>query len=162
MNIVMSLDGVIRSDTGDLIPSGLIVYRGFHSLGRVVLLTELDRVRAEAWCVLHNLADYDDLIDGSVAIDPEEPLRLRQIHVARSRGTVDFYLDADPVWVAKAFSMGMTALLFSHPSYARPEFRPDAPKGVRPWDELLAERTRQQAMIATDRRLNKDELVTFE
>lgn len=162
MNIVMSLDGVIRSDTGDLIPSGFIVYRGFHSLGRVVLLTELDRTRAEAWCVLHNMSDYDDLIDDSVALDPDEPLRLRQILVAKSRGPVDFYLDADPTWVAKALEMGMTALLFSHPTYARAEFRPDASRGVRPWSELVAERTRQQAMIAADKRLTNTELVTFE
>jgi hypothetical protein len=162
MNIVMSLDGVIRADNGDLIPPGLILYRGFHSLGRVILLTELDRVRAEAWCVLHNLADYDELIDQTVVIDPDEPLRLRQLHVARSRAPIDFYLDSDPTWVAKAFEMGITSVLFSHPSYARPEFRPDAPKGIRPWDELVAERTRQQAMIAADKRLQNTELVTFE
>lgn len=162
MNIAMSLDGVIRSDTGDLIPNGLIVYRGFHSLGRVILLTELDRTRAEAWCVLHNMSDYDDLIDDSVTVDPHEPLRIRQLHVARSKGPIDFYVDASPRWAAEAFRMGMTSMLFSHPSYARPEFRPDAPKGVRPWDELIAERTRQQAMIAADRRLKNDELVNFE
>lgn len=162
MNTVLYLDGVLRSDTGDLIPDGLILYRSLKTVGRVTILTGLDRTAADVWLLMHNMSDYDDIIDNSVEIDPDEPLKVRQVSVARSRGVIDLYLDADPGMVAEAFRLGIVSLLFLVPKYARPEFRPDAPKGVRPWDELVAERTRQQVMRQADNRLRNDELVNFE
>lgn len=162
MNVLFSVDGVLRSDTGELVSDGLFMYRTMKTLGRVVLFTQLDRQSADVWLMMHNLADYDDLIDPSVSVDPAEPLHQRQLAVARSKGTVSFYVDADPGNVAYALRQGITALLFSMPQYARPEFRPDAPKGVRRWEDLVAERTRQQALKAADVRLKTDEDLRFE
>lgn len=162
MNIVLSIDGVLRSETGELIPDGLIMYRSLKTVGRIIFLTEEDRQRIDVWLMMHNLSDYDDLLDASVLIDPAENLRLRQMSVARSKGPVSMYIDANPAYVAEALRRGMTSLLFCSPQYARPEFRPDAPKGVRPWDELVAERTRQQALKAADVRLKQEELANFE
>ena len=162
MNTVLSLDSVLRSDTGELILNGIPVYRAFKAIGRVTLLTGLDRRTADAWCMTNNVMDYDDMIDASVLLDPDEPLRHRQLDVARTRGRVDLYVDADPAYVAEGMRRGLTSLLFNDPSYARPEFRPDAPKAVRRWDEIVAERTRQQAMIAADSRLFDDDLARYE
>lgn len=162
MNIVFSVDGVLRSDTGELVSDGLFMYRTMKTLGRIVLITELDRQAVDVWLMMHNLSDYDDLLDSSVSVDPAEPLYRRQLAVARNKGTVSFYVDADPSRVAYALEQGMTSVLFSVPQYARPEFRPDAPKGVRRWDDLVAERTRQQALKAADIRLRSDENLRFE
>lgn len=162
MNVLFSLDGVLRSDTGELVSDGLFVYRTMKTLGRVVLFTALERQAADVWLMMHNLADYDDLIDSSVVLDPAEPLSERQFAVARSKGTVSFYVDADPGACAYALRQGVPTFLFSTPAYARPEFRPDAPKGVRRWDDLIAERTRQQALKAADVRLKNDEDLRFE
>ena len=162
MNIVFCLDGVLRSETGDFVSDGLILYRSLHTVGRVVLLTSLDRTAADVWLMLHNLSDYDDVIDSSALLDPAENLRTRQLQVARSRGSIDFYVDADPGMVAEAFQQGITSLLFSIPKYARPEFRPDAPKGIRKWDDIVAERTRQQAMKSADSRIRNDDRIGFE
>jgi hypothetical protein len=153
MNIVISIDGVLRSDTGELITDGLILYRSLKTVGRIILLTDDERDRVEVWLMMHNLADYDELIDSSVSVDHHETLRFRQMSVVRNRGVVSLYVDAHPTYVAEALRRGMTTLLFSCPQYARPEYRPDAPSGIRPWDELVAERTRQQAMKAADYRL---------
>jgi hypothetical protein len=163
MNTLLSLDSVLRSDTGELILNGIPVYRAFKSIGRVTLLSSTDREMTEAWCLIHKLNNYDDLIDNTVVIDPDEPLKFRQLSVARTKGSVDLYVDGDPGAVAEAMRRGIPAMLFSSPKYVRPEFRPDAPKAVRPWDELMAERTRQQAMFAVDERVTKpDELANFE
>lgn len=162
MNTLLSLDGVMRSSTGDVIYGGLATYRAYKAIGRVVLVTELDRRMADAWCLTNNVADYDDLIDSGVAVDPDEPVRFRQLSVARNKGTVDLYIDADPMYVAEGLRRGMTSLLFSAPAYARPEYRPDARRGVRPWEELVNERTRQQAMLATDSRLFDNDIAGFE
>ena len=162
MNVVIALDGVLRNDVGELVLDGLPVYRAFKAVGRVILLTDMDRPAAEAWCAINRVYDYDDMLGPEVAIDPDEPLRHRQIAAARSRGQVHLYVDADPAMVAEALRLGMPTLLSSSPSYVRPEFRPDAPKGIRRWDELVAERTRQQAMIAVDYRVQQPEMANFE
>lgn len=109
--------------------------------------------------MVHKLNNYDDIIDDSVVVDPAEPLKFRQLSVARTRGTVDLYIDGDPGVIAEAMRRGIPSLLFSSPQYVRPEFRPDAPKGVRAWDELIGERNRQQAMIAVDERVKSSDLL---
>lgn len=162
MNIALSVDGVLRSDTGEVIYGGLAVYRAFKAVGRVTLLTSMDQRAFVAWSVINNITDYDELIDSSVEIDPREPLRFRQLSVVRSKGTVDVYVDSTAEYVAEGLRRGINSLLFCAPSYARPEFRPDAPKGVRPWSELVDEITHQQAMKAADRRIIPDEIGQYE
>lgn len=162
MNIALSLDGVLCGPTGDFIQKGLIVYRAFKSVGRVVLLTEMTRQRAEAWLMLNNIGDYDDLIDPSVEIDPEQDLRERQLEVMSSRGPVSIYIEADPTRAAAGLRRGIPTILFVESEYAHYGFRPDAPKTARPWDELVAERTRQQALLATDRRVLPAEMGLWE
>lgn len=159
MNTVLSLDSVLRTDTGELILNGIPVYRAFKSVGRVTLLSSMDGKSTEVWCMVHKLNNYDDLIDNLVVIDPDEPLKFRQLSVARTKGTIDMFVDGDPAAVAEAMRRGIPALLFSSPQYVRPEFRPDAGTGVRPWDELMAERSRQQAMIAVDERARTSDLM---
>jgi hypothetical protein len=162
MNIVVSLDGVLSGPTGDLVQKGLIVYRAFKQMGRVVLLTEMPLQRAEGWLMINNINDYDDLIDSSVEIDPHEDLRERQLEVVMSRGPVSLYVDSDPQRSTLALSKGISTLLFAESEYAHFRFRPDVPKSVRPWDEVVAERTRQQALIATDKRAQPVEMGLWE
>ena len=162
MNIVVSLDGVLCGPTGDLVQKGLVVYRAFKSMGRVVLLTEMTTQRAEGWLMINNIVDYDDLIDSSVEIDPKQDLRERQLEVVMSRGPVSLYIDSDPERATMGLKRGVSTLLFAESEYAHFRFRPDVPKSVRPWDELVAERTRQQALIATDRRAKPAEMGSWE
>lgn len=162
MNIVVSLDGVLCGPTGDLVQKGLIVYRAFKSIGRVVLLTEMSTPRAEGWLMINNIVDHDDLIDASVQVDPHQDLRDRQLQVALSRGPVTLYVDSDPERATLGLKRGISTLLFAESEYAHFRFRPDVPKSVRPWDELVAERTRQQALIATDPRAVPREMGTWE
>ena len=161
MNIVLSLDGVLRSDTGELIPDGLVMYRAFKILGRVILITSLEESMARVWLMMHNLSDYDLLLDNSCSLDPEESLKVRQLSVAKARGSVNFYVDSDPSMAAEALRQGLTTILVSSPKYSRPDFRPDAPKGVRRWADIVEERTRQQSLKAADVRLKLDESETI-
>lgn len=162
MNIVVSLDGVLCGPTGDLVQKGLIVYRAFKQMGRVILLTEMTTQRAEGWLLVNNILDQDDLIDSSVEIDPQQDLRERQLEVVLSRGPVSLYIDSDPERATLGLKKGISTLLFAESEYAHFRFRPDVPKSVRPWDELVAERTRQQALIATDPRTRAAEMGTWE
>lgn len=152
MNIVISLDGVICGATGDLVQKGLVIYRAFKSMARVTLVTDMDKARAEGWLLLNNIYDYDELIDSSVAVDPHEDIRERQLEVVQSKGPVTLYVEADPERASTGLRRGLTTLLFAESEYSHFLFRPDAPKTVRPWDQVVAERTRQQALKATDKR----------
>lgn len=163
MNTVLSLDSVLRSDTGELILDGIPVYRAFKAVGRVTILSSSDAQTTEVWCMIHKLNNYDDIIDNSVVVDPAEPLKFRQLSVARTKGVVNMFVDGDPAVVAEAMRRGIPSMMFSSPKYVRPEFRPDSSKTVRPWDELVAEKTRQQAMITADARAHQsDALANFE
>lgn len=158
MNIVISLDGVICGPTGDLVQKGLLIYRAFKSLGRVILVTDMDRVRAEGWLMLNNIYDYDELIDCSVEVDPFQDLRQRQLRVALSKGPISVFVEADPERASVGLREGISTLMFAQSEYSHFAFRPDSPKTARPWDELVAERTRQQALKATDKRTRPAEM----
>ena len=162
MNIVVSLDGVLCGPTGDLVQKGLVVYRAFKALGRVVLLTGMTTQQAEGWLMINNIPDYDDLIDSSVVIDPKQDLRERQLEVVMSRGPVSLYIDSDPERATMALKRGISTMLFAESEYSHFKFRPDVPKSVRPWDELVAERTRQQALLSTDARTKAADMGTWE
>lgn len=152
MNSVISIEGVLSNATGDPIQKGMFIYRALKMMSRVVLLTEMTRSQAEGWLLVNNVRDYDDLIDNSYQLDPSEELRSRQIDVVRSKGPVMLYVEADPGYAEMALRKGLTTVLFVESLYAHLTFRPDRPRQARPWDEIVAERTRQQAMLASDSR----------
>lgn len=160
MNCVLSIEGVLSNATGDVIQSGTFVYRALKSMGRVILVTEMSRTMAEGWLMINNVRDYDDLIDSGYQIDPDEELRSRQLDVVRAKGPVMLYVEADPKYAEMGLQKGLTTLLFSESIYSHLTFRPDRPKVARPWDEIVAERTRQQAMLATDDRANAKDFDT--
>jgi len=162
MNIAFALDGALSTPTGDLVQKSLILYRALKCVGRVVLLTDMARPQAEAWLMVNNIVDYDDLIDNSVEVDPEQDLRERQLQVLSSRGPIYLYVEAHPTRAETGLRMGISTVLFAESEYSHFLFRPDARKGARPWDELVAERTRQQALIATDHRVVAMEMGQWE
>lgn len=162
MNIALSLDGVLCGPTGDLVQKGLIVYRAMKSVGRVVLLTTMSRQQAEGWLMINNITDYDDLIDSSVSIDPAQDLRERQVDFLLSKGPVVLYIEADPDWASLGLKRGLSTLMFAESEYSHYLFRPDVPKTVRPWDQVVAERTRQQALLATDKRARPMDMGNWE
>ena len=162
MNIVISMEGVLRKATGELITDGLILFKAMKAVGRVVVLTEMPRDMAEGWMAMNHLDDFDDLIDVTAGVDPAENLRIRQIHHARSRGRVDYYIDADPRMIEEALRLGVCSLMFVSPEYRRPEFMPDAGNGIRPWDDIVAETTRQMAMKAAGKQRASEDSGQFE
>lgn len=61
-----------------------------------------------------------------------------------------YYIDANPEVCAEAIRSGVTTLVFANPSYARPEFLPDAKRTIKPWSVL------EQEIIAQKERHAKD------
>lgn len=90
-----------------------------------------DVVDATEWMRRHDL-----LVPDVVHHDDQlEPLFSRL-----SGQGLHLYVDTDPETVALALHWGIPTLLYSHPRYARPEWRPDEEVAQPGWAKLMAER----------------------
>ena len=142
MNILVSLDGVLSSESGEPIRAGVALYYALNINNRVALMTSRTEEDAKHWLQSHGIINYDDLIDSSFALEGES-LRKRQFTVSRSRAPIEMYVDSDPSMCAWVFEQQQVpAVLFSHPAYLKVENRPDAPKKVRKWSDIEAAVTR--------------------
>jgi len=136
MNILVSLDGVLSSDTGEPIRAGVMLYYALNLNNRVALVTSRKTEDAEHWLQSHGIINYDDLIDYSFNLEGED-LKKRQFVISRSRAPIEMYVDADPAMCAWVFEQqGIPAIVFMNPGYLAVEHRPDAPKKVRTWNQI--------------------------
>lgn len=133
------------------IPPGVRLLRALSGLYQVAVVTsEPNQDVVEHWLMVNGLSDNYS----TIVVPRSEPTRAAQWRYLRSVGSLDYVIDPSPSDVAWAASEGITALLFSHPLYARPEWRPDDERGVRAWGEIEAEVEQQAQRRSTDRRLS--------
>lgn len=135
MNIILSLDGVLRAESGEPNRAGVLVYYALHAAHRVALITNQPADNTKHWLNSHGIVGFDDLLDNSVAMEGED-LKKRQFTLSRKNAPVELYVDSDPEMCAWVFSQGIPTLLVSHPSYLPVEHRPDAPRKVRKWNDI--------------------------
>ena len=102
MNILVSLDGVLSSDTGEPIRAGVMLYYALNINNRVALMTSRKTEDAQHWLQSHGIINYDDLIDYSFNLEGDE-LKKRQFIMSRSRAPIEMYVDADPAMCAWVF-----------------------------------------------------------
>ena len=138
MNILLALDGVLSSESGEPNRTGVLLYYVINESHRVTLFTDRNKADAEHWLKSHGIIGYDDLIGNEVHLEGEE-LRKRQFILSRSKAPVELYIDSDPAMCAWVFEeQKIPILLLSHPSYSPVESRPDAPSKVRKWSDIEA------------------------
>ena len=151
MAIVMFVDGVLRSESGSPIYQGLALYRMFNEDVRVILLTD-EREKTNRWLLEHKINKFDDLIDRNVPGVLEDP-DIEQVKYVRSQGKVELVVTSDTELAKKLLEIGLDTLLFLHPTYLRPEFRPDGRQGIRSWAAIEEEIDKQIEMIKEDPRV---------
>lgn len=151
MAIVMFVDDVLRSSTGSPIYQGLALYRMFNEDVRVVLLTD-DREKTHRWLLEHRINTFDDLVDRNVPGVLDDP-DLQQVKYCRSQGKVELVVTANVELAKKLLEIGLDTLLFLHPTYLRPEFRPDGRQGMKAWADIENEIDKQIEMIKEDPRV---------
>lgn len=142
MTVLVTLDGVLRTDTGAPIPEGVRLVESLRDLGRLVLLVPGSRAEAEHWLRVHGVRAPDDVLDASVTLHEGDDLHQRQVTVARSRGAVDFLVSGDPDLVIHGISRGIASVLFSHPILTPPKHRPDNPRR-RSWEDIVSTMEKQ-------------------
>lgn len=151
MAIVMFVDDVLRSSTGSPIYQGLALYRMFNEDVRVVLLTD-DREKTHRWLLEHRINTFDDLVDRNVPGILNDP-DLEQVKYCRSQGKVELVVTGNVELSKKLLEIGLDTLLFLHPTYLRPEFRPDGRQGMKAWADIEEEIDKQIEMIKEDPRV---------
>lgn len=151
MTVLIACEGVLRNTTGAPIPEGISLYAMLCQGYRVSLCLDSPLREVEHWLRVNGLDRHDHVIDSSVEYAGVD-LRDRQIEIERISSRVEMVLDPSPERVASAMRKGIPALLFTHPRYARPEFRPDLTRKIRPWEVIAAEIDAQKE-IERDQRL---------
>lgn len=103
------------------------------------------------WLKDHGMSQYFSYVVPRRPTMPEDGAErfLAQVDHLRSCGfAVGLILDSDPSAVTALLAKGYTALTFSHPEYARPEWRPDDTRGARAWADVVAEQENQARLKA--------------
>jgi hypothetical protein len=161
MQILVDIEGVLKGQKEEPIGTGILMVGTLSVYNSLIFMAPGTESQIKYWLDNNKVVDYDRIIDGSVGL-VDENLKQRQIKLARSKGPVDLFITNDPELWAFAFDMGIPSAMFGVPSYTRVEFRPDAPKKVRAWNDI-EEAIKQQNILRTqDARLKKTEALNFE
>jgi hypothetical protein len=161
MEILVELNGVLKSEDGKPIITGVLMYAALAAYNRVTIMTDMREADAIRWMNENKVVDFDKIIDSSVYLTDEQPAH-RQINLARSRGGVALFVTNNPEHWAYAFEIGIPSEMFGVPSYTRAEFRPDAPRKVRAWNQIEEAVAKQNAIRTQDRRTANIEGFRFE
>jgi hypothetical protein len=161
MKILVDINGVLKGSNEDPIATGIVLIGTLTAFNQIFLMSSDPRQQLEQWLDINKIVDYDGIIDSSYRLEGEE-LAERQVMVARSLGRVDLLITNNPKLWAFAFEQGIPSIMFGVPSYTRPEFRPDAPKKLRAWNDIEQAIERQNIARTQDARLTRSEGVSFE
>lgn len=158
------LDGVLRriTDSQAVDPNGRMLFEGLKVLGRVTFLADgytRDRTNIEHFLKFQRISDYVD-IDISVLSDGPDTVarRMTQINRLRRTGAINFVVEPDPKIAAALMADGVPTLLYMHPQFTVPSWRPDFHGRLRRWDDLVSETERQESLRADEDLKEKETL----
>jgi hypothetical protein len=143
------------------IAPGILLHASLAAHNQMTIMSDWSEAQTIQWMDANKIVDFDKIIDRSVHLEGEL-LQERQIRLARATQPIDLFITNNPTLWAFAFDLGITSIMFGVPSYTRPEFRPDAPKQVRAWDDITSAIEKQNALRTQDVRLTKSEGFRFE
>lgn len=161
MYIIVEIDGVLRTEDEAPIATGVLMVGTLTVYNRMVFLSSGSAEATERWMNQNKVVDFDLVIDNSVALEGEDLVE-RQLNVARTKGPVDLFITSNPEHWVYAFNHGIPSVMFGVPAYQRIEFRPDAPKRVRTWDQVVETVAKQNEIRTKDARLSRTESLNFE
>ncbi|CAB4121968.1 hypothetical protein UFOVP27_31 [uncultured Caudovirales phage] len=140
MSAILALEGVLKTETGDPIPEGIKLFRILSEFYRIVISSDLDTKQTEHWLRSHMIVGYGEIYDSSLFFTGQD-LRSRHLAVAKSKGKVELFIDADADYCAEALSMGIPTIMFASPTFVR------LSRDVKPWEDLQVEVARQKEAL---------------
>ena len=148
--ILIFLDDVLRAPSKAPLYEGRDLYLALAPSKKVTVLCA-DREDAERWMKTSNFGDIAEVMDYSY-ITAVEDKEFALVQYCRSQGKIELVVTADVALAERLLADGLHVLLFLHPIYMRPEFRPDG-RGRRDWDAITTELDKQQRLYAEDHRV---------
>jgi hypothetical protein len=153
--VVIQVEGILRKPVGgQVLDSGRRLYHGLAGTYNLVLVTEdTNREQSKTWMALEGFDKHAHVEYCAVGFSPAYwhvvvmALKLSYGYI------VEYVVQPDPVTAEFLIRRGYSTLLVTNAAYALPEWRPDAPTGVKPWEELVAEIHGQRALRAADKRM---------
>lgn len=157
-HVAIVVEGFLRmpNDSSVIIP-GLLLYKSLVKDHRVSLIIDsAARDKVQYWLLMNGMTEHTREVYWEQD-DPEDVVdrRIAQVGRLRQDGPLSLIFEPDPSVCAALLEKGITSLMFLHPRYMHPDFRPDAKGEVTPWSLVVAEQTRQMEARATDTRLNE-------
>jgi hypothetical protein len=137
---LVALEGILKTETGDPIPEGIKLYRILAQHYRVIITSDMSWQQTDHWLRSNLIVGYGEIYDDRYFFEGQD-LRSRHLAIARAAGRVDLFIDVDADRCAEAAAMGITTLLFAHPTFIRTE------RGIRPWETLVDEVERQRLAL---------------
>mgnify|MGYP006282987529 FL=1 len=134
---LISLEGVLKTETGDPIQEGIKLYRILVDHYRVVICSDLSTDVTEHWLRNNLIIGYADIYDDRYFYEGQD-LRARHLDMALARGKVSLFIDPDSDRCAYALSKNVTTIMFAEPKFVRTS------RMVKPWEDLKTEIERQR------------------
>jgi hypothetical protein len=150
-------DGLIQSTPIEI---GLKLFHSLRTSNPIILVSNDTVEHTDYWLKTQGIGkDHYALLMTPQPVDRSEPLAevpLRQLDRLMGMGhNLGLLISADPYVVKEAVKKGVPSLLFAHPTYARPEWRPEHSPGMRAWAEIEEEQTENLVKLALDERLER-------
>jgi hypothetical protein len=153
-NVMMAIPGVLARQTSRLVvaqpvPIGVALLVSLRAQFRVHLVSDDTEAETRHWLTQMGImaatsVSWREDVQDWEYLSPVERRRAQLHHLRSWSNNPEIVIDPDPDVVAMALEEGAIGMLFAHPAYARPEFRPDyelteetaSPRLRRSWDEL--------------------------
>lgn len=158
---MITLDGVLRDPRTQAIrPQGLTLYRALTGVGRVAVLCGSDVQLASYFLATNGLVQHGSLIPEALDSAPTTwERRLSQIGELRKQGShIEMVIEPDPQVAAYLLDNGIPVMVYLHPQFTTPSFRPDYESVAKPWDDLV-ERVDYQVAMRAEAALKEKERV---
>lgn len=155
-HIAIVVNGILRqpNDSSVIIP-GLLVYKSLVKDHRVSLIIDsAAKEKVQYWLLMNGLTDHvNEIYWDETDPDDSSIRRLRQISRLRRQGPLALVYESDTEAATALLKAQIPTMLFLHPTYTHPDFRPGSAAEPTPWNDLLTEKVKQQEARATDTRL---------
>jgi hypothetical protein len=157
MSILVHVEGVLTNQNNQPIVVGEQIFRSLVPQNRMVLSTTKTKADAERHVALRGLTDWANIRSAEESL-PGVDLLWRHIELERQSGALDMVITADPKMVERCLQESVPAMLFAHPVYMVPEFRPDSEFSLRSWDDMVQEIETRSIEAGKDERLKFEDV----
>jgi hypothetical protein len=161
--VAITIEGVLAQGQADDLPNnkpiinGLELYHGFKGMFKLALVTDCpDLDKVEHWTKMNGLIEHPYIIHSDFALNTQDRVLQWEALKTTHGLALDLVVDSDPRLVKDAFDLGIPAMLYMHPVYARPEFRPDFKQEIKPWGMIEEAITQARLLKEQDPRRDAD------